>query len=335
MEIEFYLDFEKPLVEIEKEIKELKKANNKGGISQKLEALEKQYNELKVSIFSNLSPYQKVQLARHPYRPTSLDYINLIFTDFIELHGDRRFADDKSVVCGIADFDDEPVVIIGQQKGKTTEENIERNFGMPHPEGYRKAYRVMELAERFSKPLIIFIDTPGAYPGIGSEERGVAEAIAFNLMKMSSLNTQIICIVIGEGGSGGALGISVGDRILMLEHAFYSVISPEGCAAILFRDSSRMAEAAESLKLTAQDLYSFGIIDEIIKEPLGGAHRDVNETALNIKTAIKKHLGEIKAIDMKRLLEMRYAKFRRIHKYIEETEKKVSRKKREVKNEGV
>ncbi|MBU2567822.1 MAG: acetyl-CoA carboxylase carboxyltransferase subunit alpha [Elusimicrobia bacterium] len=258
------------------------------------------------------TPAQKVLLARHPKRPYTLDYISAMFTDFTELHGDRAFADDKAIVAGLAVFDETPVLIMGQQKGRTVEENIERNFGMMHPEGYRKALRLMKLAEKFSKPIIIFIDTPGAYPGIGAEERGQSEAIARNLREMSVIRTPVICVVIGEGGSGGALGIGVADRILMLENSYYSVISPEGCAAILFRDASKNDEAAAALKLTAQDLYQTGIIDEIIQEPAEGAHADPVGASRNISDSLKKHLVELKTIPVRELLVKRYRKYRKI-----------------------
>jgi len=319
------LEFEKPVIEIENKINELKSlaAQQNVDFSDEIKVLEEKCEKLKKEIYGNLTPWQKVQLARHPRRPYSLDYSHLLFTDFLELHGDRRFADDLAIVGGFAFFNGDPVVVIGQQKGRTTQENIERNFGMPHPEGYRKALRLMKLAEKFNRPVFTFIDTPGAYPGIGAEERGQAEAIAENLKEMSQLAVPIIVIVIGEGGSGGALAISLGDRILMLENAIYSVISPEGCAAILFRDASKAPEAAEFLKLTANDLYKLGIIDEIIPEPLGGAHRDYVATAENISKCLKQHLSQLKTIPKKDLVELRYQKFRKIGHFVEE-KKKVS-----------
>lgn len=313
------LDFERPIIELENKIAELKKISANGttqlpqiDISREIKALEEKLSQLQKEIYLNLTPAQKVQLARHPKRPYTSDYINLLFTDFIELHGDRNFADDKAIISGFAFFNGKSVAVVGHQKGRTVEENIYRNFGMAHPEGYRKALRVMKLAEKFSKPIIIFIDTPGAYPGIGAEERGQAEAIAKNLKEMSVLETPIICIVIGEGGSGGALGIGIADRILMLENSYYSVISPEGCAAILFRDASKSAEASQALKLTANDLYKFKVIDEIIPEPLGGAHKNPTQTAENIKSSIKKHLEELMNLPIKSLLELRYKKYRSI-----------------------
>ncbi|MCM8781768.1 MAG: acetyl-CoA carboxylase carboxyltransferase subunit alpha [Candidatus Omnitrophica bacterium] len=308
------LDFEKPILELERKIEELKKfsSSQKVDISSEIKRLEEKLEKVKLDIFSNLTPWQRVQIARHPKRPYTLDYINLIMTNFIELHGDRGFSDDKAVVCGFAKIDTDKILIIGHQKGRDTKENLLRNFGSAHPEGYRKALRLMELAAKFNIPIICFIDTPGAYPGVGAEERGQAEAIAYNLQEMFKLKVPIIVIVIGEGGSGGALGIGVGDRICVLENAYYSVISPEGCAAILWKDRKKAPEAAAVLKLTAEELLKLGIIDEIIKEPLGGAHRDQEQTAKNIKTAIKKHLAELKDIPKDKLIEQRYMKFRKI-----------------------
>lgn len=315
------LEFEKPVIELETKINELKSlaALQKVDFSEEIKVLEEKCEKLKKEIFGNLTPWQKVLLARHPRRPYTLDYCRLLFTDFLELHGDRRFADDQAIVGGIAFFENQPVVVLGQQKGRTTQENMERNFGMPHPEGYRKALRLMKSAEKFNRPVISFVDTPGAYPGIGAEERGQAEAIACNLKEMSQLAVPIIVIVIGEGGSGGALAISIGDRILMLENAIYSVISPEGCAAILFRDANKAPEAAEVLKLTANDLYKLGIIDEIISEPLGGAHRDYVTTAESIRKVLRKHLCELKKLPRKQLLNLRYEKFRKIGSFIEKS----------------
>lgn len=305
-------EFELPVIELEEKINELKKTTGRVDISAELKALEEKCNKLKAEIYGSLTPIQIVQLARHPKRPYTLDYVNMLFKDFIELHGDRCFGDDKAVVCGVGYFNSISVVIIGHQKGRLVQENIDRNFGMMNPEGYRKAFRVMKLAERFAKPVIIFIDTPGAYPGIGAEERGQAEAIARNLREMFSLKTPTIGVVIGEGGSGGALGIGVVSRLLMLENAYYSVISPEGCAAILFRDATKSAEAASALKLTSRDLYRLGIVDEIIPEPLGGAHRDISQTAENIRHSLIRHLSELSKISYKKLLEMRYEKYRKI-----------------------
>uniref|UniRef100_A0A7C4ELS9 Acetyl-coenzyme A carboxylase carboxyl transferase subunit alpha n=1 Tax=Thermodesulfovibrio aggregans TaxID=86166 RepID=A0A7C4ELS9_9BACT len=315
----YYLDFEKPIQELEIKIEELKKLSDGGDIdlTQEIKRLNKKLKELKTEIFSNLTPWQKTQLARHPERPYTLDYISMIFEDFIEFHGDRRFGDDPAVIAGIGKINEDSFVIIGHQKGRTIKERIYRNFGQAHPEGYRKAIRVMKLAERFSLPVITMIDTPGAFPGIGAEERGQAEAIATNIMEMSLLKTPMICIVIGEGGSGGALGISVGDRIFMLEHAIYSVISPEGCAAILWKKDSNIGiedyiKAAEELKLTAQDLKKFGIIDDIIPEPLGGAHRDPQEMGKRIKNTILETIEELRIFSTEELLQKRYEKFRKI-----------------------
>ena len=257
-----------------------------------------------------ITAWEKVQLARQLERPKALDYINNLFDEFIELHGDRNFADDKSIIGGIATLDGKPVTVIGEQKGKNSKENLERNFGMPNPEGYRKALRLMKQAEKFNRPIITFIDTPGAYPGMGAEERGQGEAIAKNMYEMSKLEVPIICIVIGEGSSGGALAIAVGDRIVMLENAIYSILSPEGFASILYKDSSKAKEAAEDMKATAKDLKSFGVIDKIIKEPEGGAGEDFETVAKNIKSYIKKNIKELNKLTKKQLVEKRYEKFR-------------------------
>jgi len=259
-----------------------------------------------------LSAWQRVQLSRHPKRPYTLDYITILGKDFIELHGDRLFSDDKAIVAGLVTIEKNKFLVLGHQKGRDTKENLYRNFGCAHPEGYRKAIRLLKLAEKFNLPVLIFIDTPGAYPGIGAEERGQAQAIALNLREMISIRTPIIIYVIGEGGSGGALGIGVGDRICVLENAYYSVISPEGCAAILWKNSVKAPEAAEVLKLTAKDLLTLGIIDEIIKEPLGGAHRDPEQTAQNIKESIFRNLNELSKLSKDELISKRYDKFRRI-----------------------
>ena len=301
------LEFEKPIVELEKKIEHLRASGASGA---EISALEKKCEELKISVYKALTPWQRVQVARHPKRPYTLDYINLIFTDFIELHGDRSFADDKAIICGMAFLDKQPVVVIGQQKGKNLQENMERNFAMVHPEGYRKALKVMKFAEKFNRPIITFIDTPGAYPGIGAEERGQSEAIARNLREMAILGVPVVSIIIGEGGSGGALGIGVANRILMLENAYYSVITPEGCAAILFHDAKKAPEAAAALKITAADLNKIGVVDEIITEPLGGAHKDAVLTASNIKKAIIKHINELNELSKEKLMEDRYNKFR-------------------------
>ena len=308
------LDFEKPVVELEKKIEELKKfsSDEKMDLSGEIKKLEGKLDKLKKDIFENLTPWQRVQIARHPRRPYTIDYISSIMTDFVELHGDRNFGDDKAIITGFARINGNKICVIGHQKGRDTKENLERNFGCAHPEGYRKAIRVMKLAEKFKVPVICFIDTPGAYPGIGAEERGQAGAIAYNLKEMSALEVPIIIIVIGEGGSGGALGIGVGDIICVLENSYYSVISPEGCAAILWKDRKKAPLASEVLKLTADDLYELGIIDDIIKEPLGGAHRGPEATANNIKRKIIKYLGELEGIPKKELLETRYEKFRKM-----------------------
>ncbi|HYA11463.1 MAG TPA: acetyl-CoA carboxylase carboxyltransferase subunit alpha [Thermodesulfovibrionales bacterium] len=322
--IRYYLEFEKPIEELELKIEELKRLSDgkEIDISGEIKRLEKKAKELRSEIFSILTPWQKTLVARHPDRPYTLDYINLITDDFIELHGDRRFSDDPSIVGGLAKIKDLSVMIIGHQKGRGTKERIYRNFGQPHPEGYRKALRLMKLAEKFKKPVITFIDTPGAYPGIGAEERGQAEAISVNLLEMSRLRVPIISIVIGEGGSGGALAISVADRLFMLEHSIYSVISPEGCAAILWKKGGEIgtddfSRAANSLRLTAQDLLRFKIIDDIIPEPLGGAHRDPEGMAQKISECILKTLEELKAKTPGKLIEERYKRLRKIGSFEE------------------
>lgn len=308
------LDFEKPILELERKIEELKKftSSQKIDLSSEIKKLEDKLEKLKKEVFENLTPWQRVQIARHPKRPYTLDYINLVMTDFVEVHGDRTFADDKAMVCGFAKVDGEKIVVIGHQKGRDTKENLMRNFGSAHPEGYRKAMRIMKMGEKFSRPIVVFIDTPGAYPGIGAEERGQAEAIAYNLMEMAKLKVPVIVFVIGEGGSGGALGVGVGDRICVLENAYYSVISPEGCAAILWKDRTKAPDAAKALKLTAQDLFKAGLIDEIVEEPLGGAHRDPQTTSQSIKARIKKYLKELSAFSAEDLIEARYEKYRKI-----------------------
>ncbi len=309
-----YLDFEKPVIELEKKIEELKKLR---GVDDEIERLKLQAERLKKKIYSNLTRWQRVQLARHPRRPYAVDIINLITTDFIELHGDRRFSDDPAIVAGIAKFDQHSIAIVAQQKGRDTKEKIKRNFGMPHPEGYRKALRIMKMAEKFKLPILSLVDTPGAYPGVGAEERGQFEAIATNLFECAVLKVPIVVVIIGEGGSGGALAIAQGDRVLMLENAIYSVISPEGCASILWRDASKNKDAAEALKITAQDLLQFKIIDDIIPEPLGGAHMDYKVTAENIKSAVKKHLQELIALPEDNLVEQRIEKYRAMGVYRE------------------
>ncbi|MEO0071948.1 MAG: acetyl-CoA carboxylase carboxyltransferase subunit alpha [candidate division WOR-3 bacterium] len=315
-----YLDFEHPIAELEKRIEELSVIS---GYEDEVSKLKSQVEKLKTRIYSNLSPWQKVLLARHPARPYTLDYINLITSEFIELSGDRYFADDKAIVGGLAkisvsDSKFISLVIIGTQKGRETKEKIYRNFGMPHPEGYRKALRLMKLAEKFNLPVVTLVDTPGAYPGVGAEERGQAEAIARNLREMARLEVPIIAVITGEGGSGGALALAVGNRVLMMEYAIYSVISPEGCASILWRDPEKAPEAAEALKLTAQDLYQFGIIDEIIPEPLGGAHHDYTLAAQYIKTSIIKNISELQGLSSQELVSQRIEKFRSFGIYFEE-----------------
>ncbi len=279
-------------------------------LSLELKKLDDKLEHLKKDTYVNLSPWQKVQLARHPQRPYTLDYISLIMSDFLELHGDRLFSDDKAMICGLARLDKKKVMVIGHQKGRDTKENLKRNFGCAHPEGYRKALRVMQMAQEFGLPVIVFIDTPGAYPGIGAEERGQSHAIALNLREMMSFATPIIAIVIGEGGSGGALGVGVADRLAVLENSYYSVISPEGCAAILWKDGAKAPQAAEVLKLTGPDLLKMGLIDEVIPEPLGGAHRDAQKQASSVKESILKNLKELEALDKATLLKERYKKYR-------------------------
>jgi acetyl-CoA carboxylase carboxyl transferase subunit alpha len=323
--IRYYLEFERPIEELELKIDELKKVSDGKDIdiSSEVKKLEKKVKDLRSDIFSSLTPWQKTLIARHPDRPYTMDYINFITTDFVELHGDRRFSDDPAIIAGLAKINDVPVAIIGHQKGHGTKERIHRNFGQPHPEGYRKALRVMKLAEKFRRPVITFIDTPGAFPGIGAEERGQAEAIATNLMDMSRLKTPIVSVVIGEGGSGGALALSVADRLYMLEHSCYSVISPEGCAAILWKKNGELgaedfSKAADALKLTAQDLLNFKIIDGIIPEPHGGAHRGPEETSKNISGYLVAALEELKTKSSGKLMEERYKRFRKIGSFMEE-----------------
>ena len=313
----YSLDFEKPILELERKIEELKGLTSKEGLDfkEEISRLQQRLKKLEKETFANLSPWQRVQLARHPNRPKSLTLAKLIFDDFILLHGDRLYSDDQAIVGGFARMGDERLVFIGHQKGESIKENLFRNFGMAHPEGYRKAKRLMNLAEKFSRPVVTFVDTPGAYPGIEAEERGQAEAIAANLEYMSQLKVPIIVTIIGEGGSGGALGIGVGDRTLMLENAIYSVISPEGCAAILWKDQAKMEEAAKALRITSQDLLDLKIIDGIIPEPMGGAHRDVEQTALNVKQAITKHFRELKDLAPAELIQKRYKKYRGIGKF--------------------
>jgi acetyl-CoA carboxylase carboxyl transferase subunit alpha len=310
----FALDFERPIVELEGKIEDLRRLSAVQNVdfSKEIAELEKKVASLCQEVFSRLTPWQRCQIARHPKRPYTLDYIRALMTDFIELHGDRTFADDKAIVGGLARLDGMPLVVIGHQKGRDTKEKIARNFAMANPEGYRKALRLMRLAERFKKPVVTLVDTPGAYPGIGAEERGQAEAIARNLRVMSELRTPIIVVVTGEGGSGGALGIAVGDSILMLQYAIYSVISPEGCASILWRDPANAPDAADALGLTAETLKRLNLIDEIIPEPLGGAHRNPQEMAVTLKGYLLKELSRLAQISPDELVEGRYEKFRRM-----------------------
>jgi len=314
------LDFERPVVQLEAKIAELKELSGgvRADLSEEIQRLERKAKRLQQEIFSDLSPWQIVQLARHPNRPYTLDYLGRLFTDFFEIEGDRRFAADHSIVGGFARFQGEPVLVLGHQKGRGTKENMLRNFGMPRPEGYRKARRLFDLAERFRRPVIIFIDTPGAYPGIGAEERGQAEAIAVNLEVMSSLSVPTISVVIGEGASGGALGIGVTSRILMLQYAWYNVISPESCSSILYRDPGQGKKSAEALKLTAKDLAGFGITDEIIPEPAGGAHRDHDTIARAVGEAVARHLAELKKLTPEGIVLDRYRKYRAMGVFTQE-----------------
>ena len=313
------LDFEKPIVEIQKKIDELKKMSEDSGmdLDSQIENFEQQAQDYKKELYSKLKPSQKLQIARHPERPKFLDYVELICEDFIELHGDREGMDDRAIIGGIAKIDGKPVMIIGIQKGKTTKENLEYNFGMPQPQGYRKALRLFKHANKFNMPIITIIDTPGAYPGIKAEETGQGVAIAVNLREMSKLNVPIVAIITGEGCSGGALGLAVADRVMMLEHAYYTVISPEGCASILWRDAARFADAAEALKSTSKDLLELGIIDEEIPEPLGGAHADYKAVSESMKSSILNALKELSDKTSDELREERYNKFRKMGKFIE------------------
>ena len=318
--VKHYLDFEKPLIDLESEIEHLQRFSRDKQIdfSEQLRNLEEKLHRLQKDIFSNLTGWQITQLARHIDRPRVSHYVHWMFEHFVELHGDRNYRDDPAIVGGISKFNGRSVILIGHQKGADAKEMAYRNFGMPHPEGYRKALRLMKMAEQFRKPVLTMIDTPGAYPGVGAEERGQAEAIAKNLQMMMMLQTPILIIVIGEGGSGGALAIGIGDRILMLEYSIYSVISPEGCAAILWKDGRKGEMAAESLKLTASDLYRLGVIDEIVKEPLGGAHRDPQRMAQVLKEVVGRHLRELEEMDIEELLRIRYEKFRRVGTFIDD-----------------
>ena len=314
-----FLDFEQPIAELEAKIEELRfvGSDTEVNISEEISRLQGKSQDLTKSIFSNLKAAQVAQLARHPQRPYFMDYVQRIFTDFEELHGDRAFADDKAIMGGMARLEGIPVMIIGHQKGRDTKEKVQRNFGMPRPEGYRKALRLLELAEKFKLPVLTFIDTPGAYPGVGAEERGQSEAIARNLFVMSKLRTPIISTVIGEGGSGGALAIGVCDRLLMLQYSTYSVISPEGCASILWKSAEKAAEAAEAMGLTAPRLKELELVDQVIEEPLGGAHRDVDVMAVNIKAALHETLGHLIDLPVDKLLEARYARLMSFGNYTE------------------
>jgi len=305
------LDFERPLLELERQIDEMKRTagDTAVDVSKELAALERKLAELRGEIYRNLTPMQRVQVARHPKRPYTLDYVNTVFTDFVELHGDRLFRDDPAIVGGWARLDGMSVMLIGHQKGRDTKENLHRNFGMAHPEGYRKALRLMGLAEKFGAPVITLVDTPGAYPGLGAEERGQAEAIARNLVEMATLRTPIVTAVIGEGGSGGALAVGLADRVMMFENSVYSVISPEGCAAILWKDATQRERAAEALKITADDLLELGVIDEIIPEPPGGAHADPDAAAQALGDSLRRHVRLLRKTKMEKLLKRREEKY--------------------------
>jgi acetyl-CoA carboxylase carboxyl transferase subunit alpha len=306
------LEFERPLLELENRIAELRASEDAQAARDEIGRLDERLKRLQQKVYGGLTPWQRAQLARHPKRPHTLDLFRLLLEDFVELHGDRVFGDDKAIVGGLARFEGDPVVAIGHQKGRDTRENIARNFGMPHPEGFRKALRLMELAAKFRKPIITFIDTPGAYPGLGAEERGQAEAIARNLREMAGLGTPIVCVVTGEGGSGGALAIGVANRVLMLEHAIYSVISPEGCAAILWGEAAKAPEAAALMRITAPDLLKLGVIDGIVPEPTGGAHRNWEETAENLRGPLRDALWKLRSLTPEELVAERYEKFREI-----------------------
>ena len=306
------LEFEKPLLELENRIAELRASEEPLEARDEIAKLEERLGRQQQRVYSSLTAWQRAQIARHPKRPHTLDLVNLLLEDWVELHGDRVFGDDKAIVGGLALFEGEPVVVIGHQKGRDTRENIARNFGMPHPEGYRKALPLMQLAARFAKPVITFIDTPGAYPGLGAEERGQAEAIARNLREMAGLPTPVICVVTGEGGSGGALALGVGNRVLMLEYAIYSVISPEGCAAILWGEAGKAPEAAEIMRVTAPDLLKLGVIDAIVPEPVGGAHRNWDAAAASLRAVLREQLWELRSKSEAELIEERQEKFRRI-----------------------
>lgn len=313
------LDFEKPIMEIQEKIEELKKISAESGmdLNKEIETFEQQADDYKKELYSNLKPAQKLQIARHPERPNFLDYVGHICTDFIELHGDRTGMDDRAIIGGLAKIDGKPVMIIGTMKGKSTKENLEYNFGMPQPQGYRKALRLFKHASKFNIPIITLIDTPGAYPGISAEETGQGGAIAVNLRDMAKLNVPVIAIITGEGCSGGALGLAVADKVFLLEHAYYTVISPEGCASILWRDASRASDAADALKITAPDLMKFGIIDGAIKEPVGGAHKDYDFVCSEMKKTILESLEELSKLSVEDLKNNRYNKFRKMGAFLE------------------
>jgi acetyl-CoA carboxylase carboxyl transferase subunit alpha len=320
----YTLEFEKPLRDLSRQLDELRQQSVETNVDMASEArsIEKKIEATQKEIYSNMTPWQKVMMARHPKRPYALDYVNMICTGFQELHGDRQYNDDRALVGGTAFFDGKAVMIVAQQKGREAKERIVRNFGMPQPEGYRKALRIMKMAEKFGIPVLSFIDTPGAFPGVGSEERHVSEAIAVNLREMAMLKTPTISIVVGEGGSGGALGIGVTDRVLMFENSYYSVITPEGCAAILWKDAAAAPKAAAALKVVAADLEALGAINEVIPEPFGGAHNDPPQAAAALKYAIQKHLNDLRALDIETLLETRYERYRHIGSYNEAGEVK-------------
>lgn len=314
------LDFEEPVVKLREKIGELKEIAKSAEVdmSSEIETLETRLKQLEANIYTNMEPWDRVQVARHAQRPTTSDYIKEIFSDFIELHGDRSFGDDEAIIAGIASFEGQPITIIGHQRGKSTKENIRRNFGMPHPEGYRKALRLMKQAEKFKRPIICFIDTKGAYPGKAAEERGQSEAIAKNLFEMAGLKVPVISVVIGEGGSGGALALGVANKIYMLENSTYSVISPEGAASILWKDASLAKQAAEAMKITAFDLKEMGIIDGVVNEVAGGAHRDVQAQAVELKNCLIEALSQLNSLSEAELIDDRYEKFRKIGEFIEE-----------------
>ena len=303
-----YLEFEHPIADLEAKIEELRRveSDNEMQLGDEIAKLQAKCQSLTESIYSNLSPWQVAQIARHPRRPYTLDYVSKLFTDFEELHGDRAYSDDAAIVCGIGRFEGRSVAIIGHQKGRNTKENLRRNFGMPRPEGYRKALRIMEMAEKFQIPVVTFIDTPGAYPGVGAEERGQSRAIAQNLYRMAQLKTPIICTVIGEGGSGGALAIGVGDHLAMLSYSTYSVISPEGCASILWKNADKAEDAADALGITSDRLQELGLVDEVINEPLSGAHRDLEETCENLRASLRENLARFTQLEVNEMLDMRF-----------------------------